>query len=163
MTNTINTQGFRYNNVRTTEGQQKKHIQQMTRQETSYLQQKLDTLNYNRTTFAKHFFDKDLGVTAFDVIKILKNKQYSIIEYNETPLRLEGTTDKRILVRTNTTRTIEVMEANIVSKHIVELCIVISITNNLVVTGYYNAVDDKHYTINWSRYCKGLQIIDVRV
>lgn len=161
--NTINTKPLQYNNVKTTEGQQKKHIKQMNIQETQYLNNRINSLDLSKTTFSFHFFDNKRNINEYTVLDMLRNKQYQLIQYNSTPDRYRNTNDKRVLLRTNIKSTINKTEGNYTTTQVVSLCIVVSLTNNCIVTGYYNAVDDKHYTLNWSRYCKDLQIIDVRV
>jgi hypothetical protein len=148
MTNTVNTRNHQYNNVKVTPDQQKKHVKQMTMQELQYLQDKLNALNTAKTAFSNHFFDKGLDVTDLQVINILQKKNYEVIEYNETPMRFDDRLDRRVLIRTN-----------IVNTRHLALCIVVSLTTNTIVTGYYNETTDNHQSLNWSRYNKALVIV----
>lgn len=68
-----------------------------------------------------------------------------IIEYNKTYLSEDKIWDKRIVIRDNETLQTDKGKQN--------LCIVLSLTNNKIITAYYNLPNDKHETINMNRYC----------
>jgi len=156
----FNSNQLGYHKAKVTPDQQKKHVTQMTNEEIQYIQQSIESLTLNNMKFAKHFFDKNLGVSTKEVKEIIKSQQYRIIEYNRTPIRIENRHDNRVLLRTTVSKRVTHSHSNAVKPSIVELCIVVSITNNTVVTGYYNSVTDKHFSLNWDRYCKTLQILN---
>lgn len=89
---------------------------------------------------------KEFNKNENDIIKLL-NKDITnlIIEYNKTYLSEDKIWDKRIVIRDNETLQTDKGKQN--------LCIVLSLTNNKIITAYYNLPNDKHETINMNRYC----------
>ena len=130
---------YQYNTVRETEGQVKFLYQNMTAQQQANIQKLLDLVDINSLQFSSHFFDKGLNVTESQVKTLLQGKKYSIIEYNQTPIRFNNKVDNRVLIRANI-------------RNGLDFCLVVSVTTNTIVTGYYNSVNDCHKSLNLSRY-----------
>lgn len=88
------------------------------------------------------------GLTDFTLDDLYNTLCYceasNIIEYNRTPNKHLGVIEKRVVVRDTNTR--------LVDEHEVNVCYVISLTTNRLVTSYLNRADDKHKTINMNRY-----------
>lgn len=138
-------------NVRKNEIQLKKHRMQMNEQELKRLTQVFSKLDKSRTTISKHLLNKD-SITWHrnDIIALLHADIYDmIIEYNQTPTKW-GTIDHRIVIRDKKSVETDHGKAN--------LCIVVSLVENRVLTAYYNLVKDSHKTINWDRYCQYLKV-----
>lgn len=68
-----------------------------------------------------------------------------IIEYNMTYLKDEQKWDERLILRDD-----KVLQTTLGKQN---LCIVLSLTRNIVVTAWYNLPKDKHKTIDRNRYC----------
>lgn len=69
-----------------------------------------------------------------------------IIEYNRTLTDKNKNWDERIVIRDNKISKTDKDKQN--------LCIVLSLSKNEVITAYYNPLDDNHATINMDRYDK---------
>lgn len=69
-----------------------------------------------------------------------------IIEYNRTLTDKNKNWDERIVIRDNKISKTDKGKQN--------LCIVLSLSKNEVITAYYNPLDDNHATINMDRYDK---------
>ena len=88
------------------------------------------------------------GLSLKDIDKILNKNNIKdlIIEYNRTLTDKNKTWDERIVIRDN-----EISKTN---KGEQNLCIVLSLSKNEVITAYYNPLYDNHATINMDRYDK---------
>ena len=138
--------------VRKTEGQVKKLYTQMTIQEIKYLDRKLAELDKNTMEITQHLEDKHINKNI-NLLKNLPTMKHKIIEYNETPLK--GKIDKRVVIQA-----LGKFRVNIDGKmQDCKFTVVYSLTNNRVITSWYNAVGDNHKTINMKRYNKDLRII----
>lgn len=149
--------------IKETEGQVKKHYSQMSQREKEYLLIKIFESQVSGLTFGKHALEKITKETSKeDILSIISRISTSnIIEYNE--VHKYGKTDKRVLIRNKDKKTVAfsinknsddilVAEAN--------LCIVVSITYDRIITCYWNRVKDLHkISIHMDRYDKNLKII----
>ena len=135
-------------NIRKGKNQQFKwHISQISEKNIKILVCEFNKLDKSKTTFDKHIkIKRTISFDKNDIYKLL-NKDITnlIIEYNKTYLPKEKIWDKRIVLRDN-----ETVETNNGKQN---LCVVFSLTNNKVITIYYNPPNDKHDSINMKRYC----------
>lgn len=138
-------------NVRKNEIQLKKHRMQMNEKELKRLTQVFSQLNKSKTTISKHLLNKEsITWDRYDIISILHSDIYDmIIEYNQTPTKW-GVIDHRIVIRDRKVVETDHGKAN--------LCIVVSLVENRVLTAYYNLINDNHKTIDWNRYCQYLKV-----
>jgi hypothetical protein len=147
--------------VKATNGQQKKHVTQMTREEISYLVQKCKNIPLQKVTISKHLLQKGISFKKADILTTLQTSNLNslIIEYNETP-KSNGSTDKRVLIRSNISKDVEFETKN--GKKFTspaQMCFVISLKTYEVITVYWNKSNDGHTTMDWSRYQKHLKIL----
>lgn len=135
--------------VKITKGQLKKHFTQFTNKELALLENKVSKLNINYVWGSVHLKEKKaITYNPQDIQKVIKNHQ--IIEYNVTKRR-DGRIDKRAVLRGK-----DVVETD---KGLMNLCVVLSLKNNAIVTAYYNsALEDTHKNLNMNRYTKNLKI-----
>lgn len=147
--------------VKTKEGQRKKHRLQMTENELDYLYLALKKIDLDKLHISYHLQNKtEVKYDIEDVKKMLLDEQLRdyIIEYNETPLK--NKVDKRILIRSNDTKLVKYKrEDGTTFKALSNLCVVLSIIDNRIITCYWNIHNDRHDTINWWRYDRELEII----
>lgn len=139
---------FKKGEISITKEQIKKHYTQCTNEEITYLANRAKCITNIR--LSKHAKEKDITINLNDVKKILKSKDLKkcIIEYNET----NG--DKRILIRSK-----EQFPTNVNNSTVYcNLCIVLSLIKNEIVTAYFNSVKDNHDNINIKRYDANLKI-----
>lgn len=147
--------------VRKTEGQDKKHISQMTEAEKKYLKDKIKSIDRKDITLTRHLTNKrkTIGFKMKNIIEVLneENVDELIVEYNETPTN--GVIDKRVLLRGGKSYNVrfESEKGSFISP--ANICFVVSLENYRVVTVYWNKTKDSHKTMNWNRYNKDLKII----
>jgi hypothetical protein len=129
--------------------QLKLHNEQMTRYDLDNLANLVRTLNPNQLIMSKHVINKNdsrftLALFRWVLNRNLDTMEKKIVEYNEIPIStILGTqTDKRVLIRDDS----EIYGLN--------LCIVLSLTQNKIVTAYWNEIEDAHEDLNWDRYNK---------
>lgn len=142
--------------VKVTKNQQKKHYTQFSLEEKEYLVSALRNIDTSKIIPSKHLASKlDVTYKMEDIQEVLKdnNLKDMIIEYNVTITR-EGV-DKRVLLRSKKSFPV-IIKNNTVDCNI---CFVISIINNEIITVYYNKQDDNHNTVDFNRYNKNLKII----
>ena len=149
----LNKQGDR--NCRGNEGMIRKNIKDMKKNEIEYLKNIMK--NLNDLTITNHALEKNL-ITANEIQEIIRIKNYKIIDYNYNMI----TKEERIMFRTKNEYEIKNNEG------IGEKCyckIVISITNNCIVTIWMNRVTDEKMKQNnlKNRYMANFDIINKKV
>jgi hypothetical protein len=155
----VNTYTYSLGTIKTTTGQQKKHISQMKNQEVSYLLNKINKLNFSRLYVSKHLLEKDISFKVADIYTILKTNDYEIIEYNET--EMFDSLDQRVLIRSKAQFLVQFIDEKTGRKYNVQsnMCFVLSLRFNKVITLYWNMTKDSHKSINWKRYNSSLKVI----
>ena len=148
--------------IKETEGQVKKHCSQMSQREKEYLLIKIFESQVSGLTFGKHALEKITEETSpKEILSIIsKISTSNIVEYNE--VARDGEIDKRVLIRDNESKNVvfatsEDLKNTIVAK--ANLCVVISIKNDRIITCYWNKENDCHKSIHMDRYDKNLKII----
>ena len=149
----LNKQGDR--NCRGNKGMIRKNIKDMEKNEIEYLKNIMK--NLNDLTITNHALEKNL-IAADKIQEIIRTKKYKIIDYNYNMISKE----ERIMFRTKDEYKIQNNEG------IVEKCyckIVISITNNCIVTIWANRVSDEKMKQNnlKNRYISNFDIINKKV
>lgn len=142
--------------VRRTRNQEKKHYTQFTYDELLYLENKIRSLDMINLKPSAHLLSKpSISYKLDDIMKTLMDKDVKdmIIEFNST--KKGNNIDKRVLLRSKDEYEVKI-DNNIVKCN---LCFVVSLLNNEIVTVYYNESKDNHNTINWYRYNANLKII----
>lgn len=154
---------YNIGHVKSTQNQQKKHRSQMTEEELSFLVKSVRTLKLSSLKVSEHLLNKtdrvsfELGDIAF--LLYSANLKDLILEYNET-ITYFGNKDRRVLFRDIESQDVEMKDATgqTFLSH-ANLCFVLSIERNEVITVYWNFVRDNHSTINMFRYNPSLNII----
>lgn len=129
--------------------QQKRHRSQMNEWALNTLVDKFNKLDKSKTTIHGHLLGKKtITFSKEDIDKILNKNNIKdlIIEYNRTLTDKNKNWDERIVIRDNKISQTDKGKQN--------LCIVLSLSKNEVITAYYNPLDDNHATINMDRYDK---------
>lgn len=150
--------------VKKTENQQKKHQLQMTDQEIKYLKALIKKINPNSLKYTYHLYKKtQMQPEKFmSIIKsiISSDIESEIIEFNITPQ--ENGNDYRVLLRSKKIEFVNMKNTltGEITQEKCNLCIVLSLKTNKVVTMYWNKKNDNHIkTMNWERYNKEINII----
>ena len=149
----LNKQGNK--NCRGNEGMIRKNIKNMKKNEIEYLKNIIK--NLNDLTITAHALEKNL-ITLDKIQEIIRTKNYKIIDYNYNMI----TKEERIMFRTKNEYEIKNNEG------IGEKCyckIVISLTNNCIVTKWANRVADEKMKQNnlKNRYMTNFDIINKKV
>ena len=149
----LNKQGDR--NCRGNEGMIRKNIKDMEKNEVEYLKNIMK--NLNDLTITNHALNKNL-IAADKIQEIIRTKNYKIIDYNYNMISKE----ERIMFRTKNEYEVKNNEG------ISEKCyckIVISLTNNCIVTIWANRVADEKMKQNnlKNRYMTNFDIINKKV
>ena len=149
----LNKQGDR--NCRGNKGMIRKNIKDMEKNEIEYLKNIMK--NLNDLTITNHALNKNL-IAADKIQEIIRTKNYKIIDYNYNMISKE----ERIMFRTKNEYEIKNNEG------IGEKCyckIVISLTNNCIVTIWANRVADEKMKQNnlKNRYMTNFDIINKKV
>ena len=149
----LNKQGDR--NCRGNEGMIRKNIKDMKKNEIEYLKNIMK--NLNDLTITNHALEKNL-ITANKIQEIIRTKNYKIIDYNYNMI----TKEERIMFRTKNEYEVKNNES------IGEKCyckIVISLTNNCIVTIWANRIADEKMKQNniKNRYMTNFDIINKKV
>lgn len=143
-----------------TENQRKKHISQMTDAEIKFLNEKLDKIGFIKKSY--HLQNrKDTGTVPIQVFKkILSNPlRRNIVEYNETTKH--GLLSKRILVRDSRAVPVEFYQSHDIKTYgEAVLCFVIDYETGIIITAYYNFLNDEHITLDMDRYDETLSCIN---
>ena len=126
--------------------QQKRHISQINERGLKILIDKFNKLDKSKTTIHGHLLNKKtISFIEEDIYKLLnKDIKNMIVEYNRT--FTDEILDERIVIRDN-----EVVQTD---KGEQNLCIVLSLIKNEIITAYYNLPNDNHTTIDMNRYDK---------
>ena len=149
----LNKQGNK--NCKGNEGMIRKNIKDMEKNEIEYLKNIMK--NLNDLTITNHSLEKNL-TPANEIQEIIRTKNYKIIDYNYNMINKE----ERIMFRTKNEYEIKNNEG------IGEKCyckIVISLTNNCIVTIWANRVADEKMKQNnlKNRYMTNFDIINKKV
>lgn len=149
----MDTLNVKYRGVVKTEGQQKKHITQMTMAEINKIVNffKEHTLK-QRPSVSRHLNEK-LTARACVIPKellrdIRQHPKETLVEYNNT----NG--EPRALFRSKKSVTIK-RNGRVISA---QLCLVISLRDNKVITAYENETNDGHESCDYRRYNENLRI-----
>lgn len=126
-----------HNNKKTYEGKNmvRKNYKNFNNKEKKYLKNMIDNIDIDNINITNHAIRKNL-LNVNTIKNILKNDRYDIIDYNF----FIDNKEERILLRTKNIYDVK----NINNK--VEVCyikIVISITNNTIITTWANKVEDE--------------------
>ena len=146
--------------IRKSEGQIKKHVLQMLPRELDYLGKRIKELTKGKVFYSKHLREKEISFDAKYVAEILcaQNVQSLIIEYNITEMR-DGSIDRRVVLRDNRERLVRLCTPSGEFVGMANLCIVVSLDTQRIITAYWNKVGDNHQeTMNWARYNRDLVI-----
>ena len=149
----LNIQGNK--NCRGNEGMIRKNIKSMKKNEIEYLKNIIQ--NLNDLTITNHALNKNL-IAADKIQEIIRTRKYKIIDYNYNMI----TKEERIMFRTKNEYEVQNNEG------ISEKCyckIVVSITNNCIVTIWMNRVTDEKMKQNnlKNRYISNFDIINKKV
>lgn len=149
----LNIQGNK--NCRGNEGMIRKNIKSMEKNEVEYLKNIMK--NLNDLTITNHALNKNL-IAADKIQEIIRTRKYKIIDYNYNMI----TKEERIMFRTKDEYQIQNKDG------IFEKCyckIVVSITNNCIVTIWMNRVTDEKMKQNnlKNRYISNFDIINKKV
>jgi hypothetical protein len=140
--------------------QQKKHIKQMNKEEINFLLGKIDNIEIENLKLSKHLLDKNLTFNFIEIKKVLKLKEFEIVEYNETEFFNDGSIDKRVLLKSKEVYPVkfcdEIHGISFITKS--KMCFVVSLKLNKIVTLYWRTENTKE-KLNWNRYYEDLQII----
>ena len=130
-------------NIKLTKGQVKKHYSQFTKREAETLVKVVRNINVNDLKYAKHIHREFINDTLKKTIKnctIDNIKDFSISTIHRD--------DLRVLIRSNYQDIIEldgkVQRCN--------LCFVIALNTNTIITTWYNSVNRQKKNVNMNRY-----------
>lgn len=139
--------------VKETTNQVKKHISQMTDEETTFIAKRIKMV-YSRYKWHPHFLKSSRLFNMMTVERLLvsPNIKDCIIEYNQRE------NDKRVLLRSTFSSNVALEKDGIMVQADANLCIVIDIYTGVIVTAYWNEVDDHHGNVNMKRYTADLKI-----
>jgi len=137
---------FEHGNIKLTTGQSKKHIQQMSKEEVNKIVNKLKYIG--KFNIAKHLKEKKIIINNLTIKSNLRseNLRNMIVEYNNTYGQ------NRVLIRSDVAELVLIGDLH----KQCNLCYVINLDNNTIITAYYNELKDNHRNINWSRYNENL-------
>lgn len=130
-------------NIKITKGQIKKHCSQFTKREGETLVEVVRNINVNNLKYASHIHREFLNDTLKKTIKnctIDNIKDFSISTIHRD--------DLRVLIRSNYKDIVEldgkVQRCN--------LCFVIALNTNTIITTWYNSVNRQKKNVNMNRY-----------
>lgn len=130
-------------NIKITKGQIKKHCSQFTRKEKEMLVQVVRSTNTNNLKYAKHIhreFINDTLVKTIQNCTIDNIKDFSISTIHKD--------DLRVLIRSNYQDTVE-LDGKVTKCN---LCFVLALNNNTIITTWYNSINRKKDKVNMNRY-----------
>lgn len=144
--------------------QQKKHFTMMKSEELIYLRDWAHRRPVSSMKVSRHLADKgSVTFNPYDVKRMMEdvNLDKNIIEFNKKVL-FDGTISRRILIRDSEVDYVRLEDRNgKVFEADANLCIVVDLDKWCLVTAYWNlATDNHHQTINWSRYCPELKVME---
>ena len=124
--------------VKVTNGQIKKHVSQFTEKEFRFLN---SIVRGRKTQLSYHakLRMSELNISCNKIKESLKS--FNIIEFNYK----EAIQEARVLLRST-------KEFKLDDGKFYNLCCVVSLTENDIVTLYWNLINDNHSTINVDRY-----------
>lgn len=130
-------------NIKITKGQIKKHCTQFTRKEKEMLVQVVRSTNTNNLRYANHIHREFINDT---LVKTIKN--CTIDNIKDFSISTIHRDDLRVLIRSNYHDTVEldgkVQQCN--------LCFVLALNTNTIITTWYNSVNRKKDKVNMNRY-----------
>ena len=146
-------QQIRRGQVKTTENQIKKHISQMTSDETAFIAKRLKMV-YANYKWHPHFLNSSRLFNMMTVERLLisPNIQDCIIEYNQRG------NDRRVLLRSTFSSNVTLEKDGKSYEADANLCLVIDIYTGVIVTAYWNEATDHHDNVNMKRYNAELKI-----
>lgn len=145
-------------NCKGNEGMIRKNIKHMSVEEEKYLRNILKSINKKDMTMTKHSEEKQL-LSLEEIISILKNKQFKLIDYNYNPCNK----NERILFRSK--KTYEVKNNCTNKKTDCYIKIVYEINSNCIITQWANEAKmekQKEESIK-TRYMEQFDIINKKV
>lgn len=112
--------------------------------------------------FKERFNDEKIGITLNDVLMNIKRKDIfkNIIEYNETYVSKYDRIEQRVLIKLY-----NIYNVHLDGRNRPEQCfgfIVFNLTNNQILTGYYNSTMDRHQNLNKYRYNNNLEVRPIK-
>lgn len=139
--------------VKTTQNQIKKHISQMTSHETAFIAKRLQKV-YSNYKWHPHFSDSSRLFNMMTIERLLLSPNITdcIIEYNQRG------DDRRVLLRSTFSSNVTLEKNGKQFEADANLCIVIDIYTGVIVTAYWNEVNDHHDNVNMNRYTADLRI-----
>lgn len=140
--------------VRKTNNQFKKFVTQFKGDDFEKCLIAINNTLHNRIYASSHLRRKSaVSYDMKEICNVLKSGKYDIIEYNY--VQYPDHRDNRVVVKSWDSYNVNVdgkdTECNMI--------FVLSVTNNQIVTLWYNRVDDNHKTLNMSRYNKDIEVV----
>lgn len=135
----------------------RKNYTKMNKEELSFLKIQLMEIDLKKINITDHATEKNL-LSKNDIKKILKNKSYKIIDYNYNL----KTKEERILVRSREEYLIKNHKGE---KEQVYIKVVISITNNMIITQWANDIEGEKEKNNncITNYIDNFDIINKKI
>lgn len=135
----------------------RKNYTKMNKEELSFLKIQLMEIDLKKINITNHATEKNL-LSKNDIKKILKNKSYKIIDYNYNL----KTKEERILVRSREEYLIKNHKGE---KEQVYVKVVISITNNMIITQWANDIEGEKEKNNncITNYIDNFDIINKKI
>lgn len=135
----------------------RKNYIKMNKEELSFLKIQLMEIDLKKINITDHATEKNL-LSKNDIKKILKNKSYKIIDYNYNL----KTKEERILVRSREEYLIKNHKGE---KEQVYIKVVISITNNMIITQWANDIEGEKEKNNncITNYIDNFDIINKKI
>lgn len=130
-------------NIKITKGQIKKHCSQFTRKEKEMLVQVVRSTNTNNLKYAKHIHREFINDT---LIKTIQN--CTIDNIKDFSISTIHRDDLRVLIRSNYQDTVE-LDGKVTKCN---LCFVLALNNNTIITTWYNSINRKKDKVNMNRY-----------
>lgn len=135
----------------------RKNYTKMNKEELSFLKSQLMEIDLKKINITDHAVEKNL-LSKNDIKKILKNKNFKIIDYNYNL----KTKEERILVRSREEYLIKNHKGE---KEQVYIKVVISITNNMIITQWANDIEGEKEKNNncITNYIDNFDIINKKI
>ena len=135
----------------------RKNYTKMNKEELSFLKFQLMEIDLKKINITDHATEKNL-LSKNDIKKILKNKNFKIIDYNYNL----KTKEERILVRSREEYLIKNHKGE---KEQVYIKVVISITNNMIITQWANDIEGEKEKNNncITNYIDNFDIINKKI
>ena len=135
----------------------RKNYIKMNKEELTFLKTQLVEIDLKKINITDHATEKNL-LSKNDIKKILKNKSYKIIDYNYNL----KTKEERILVRSREEYLIKNHKGE---KEQVYIKVVISVTNNMIITQWANDIEGEKEKNNncITNYIDNFDIINKKI